>query len=247
MKISIEYCSKGNGTNLVAYDMAKRIVDALYDAVLLGLPAVKALGKFVALIMPDGWVIPIITDDQPSFARLPTKRFRCISIDFELPSILAGETEPHSIEFPFPKKSLQSLWEAFVAPIDTYIEGSEYWPYRDEATGEIKQGLMFDPVKKFGILTNLPKTFIWGSVVLAISAVLVKAGLGSIASNFYRNVTLYVRNKRVMSSFEDIQDTLDDYILEDQAKQTTIEGKIDSISESLRSIEAKIGLRLVMM
>lgn len=217
------------------YDDLMRIVNALSYAVNIANDIMYYSGRFMYLIMPSGWVFPIINEGQWTIPILEPKKFWAMKVNYK--NQLGVNL---SFNIPLPKQSIKSMWQAFIAPIDYYIEGSEYWPYLDE-NGDVKQGLSFTPVKKFGVYEHIP--YIVKDILLIwfIIFAMEKLGLFGIAKVFAERLTAYYKDRKLRQYIDSSNDALTSDL--DEVRQQLGELSVTTTA-GFKSINSKIGVTL---
>lgn len=231
----MEWCDSAHGTNLSMYDKTRLVVNALSSAIQLANKVVYRMGQFMYLIMPSGWVFPLINEGEWTIPTMPEKKFWAIKVSYEFLGIST------SFNVPLPKINIKSWWQSVIAPVDVYIDGSEYWPYLDEITGEVKQGISFTPVRKFGVYEHIP--YVVGDILLIwfIVFALEKLGLIDLMRAFINNITVYVKNRRLMSYLDNINTTVNEDFDDLKAQVGLLE---ITTASGFRSINSKIGVSL---
>lgn len=243
----MEWCTQNEGTNLNAYDMTMTILNAIHDAVDDTIRFNNYIARTIAIVVPggklDGWVIPLMFEGNNSVPVMNQKKFWGVRLSIKGDSWL-GDYD-WGVNIPFPRKSIDDLWEAFIAPYDIYAQGSEFWPYYDPAK-EItdpefpySQGWTFDPPKKFGIFASLPTIITRGAIILTIIYVLQKAGLFKLASAIIDKIMIKMKQRKLQNAIDDVADDLE--IL----KTATAENFFD-IAARLKSIDTRLGVRLLL-
>lgn len=232
-------CTYDNGTTIRAYEALRFVVNSLRSAILETNEFLHLTADSVNLCLGRNLVVPIIDEGTFVLQEMPEMRFWALRISFDLPFF--DDVLP-SITLPFWKESLEDVWRSAVGPYDLYVDGSEYWFYRND-DGDILQGVEYTPVRKFGILGDGGPLVRDLSLVVAIIWLLNKLGLFKVLGAFIDKVMLTMKNRKIVSSLRTInqrlinqQSDIDD-ILEDVIS-------LGGIPEQLDSIKRMIGGRL---
>lgn len=255
----VEWCTnKNDAVSFVGYDIQKWIWNTLHDAVSASLIALKLINENIHFVLPSGVVIPIITDGVISFAKLPERTFWAIRVK------MAGVTV---LTQGLPKTPLRNIWDAFVAPFDLFIEGSEYWPFLDRSDGTVKQGLAFTPVRKFGVLTDGPFLFRDIAIIGTLLTIMHKLKLDVLAYNFMKSIVVGIKQqiiaykqkalKKVVDHIDAQLDVSLTSVSEDVSqligdltsainKVDTVHELVDVLDNGVKDIKAMMGVRLLL-
>lgn len=246
----VDWCSVNSGTKLNAYNWYRSINNALKDAIESSIDGWNFLAKNYELSFPDSkWVIPIITDGVCGLTTMPEKKFWAIRIEFNqnqalLPGLNEGVAMESGLGFgfniPLPKQSIDQMWHALVKNVDTYVDGSEYWPYQFEegdtlsegtgVEGSWYQGIQYEPMQKFGILADGPVLLRNAAIIISIAALLYKMGLSHAATDFYRRMIerrRYNKLRQEANENEFLIKTLSDYVNENVVTNESLQSYFD--------------------
>lgn len=226
----MDWCTtKADAVTFVGYDIIRWIWNSLHSATSLALKAIKLVSENIHFVLPSGVVIPILTNGEVSFDPLPNKTFWAIRLKMDGVKL---------IQHGLPKTPLRDVWTAFVAPFDTFIDGTEYWPYLDRATGEIKQGILFDPVRKFGILTDSPFLFRDIAIIGVLLDIMHKMKLDVLVYYFLKSLVSGISMQVAKFKARKLKQRVDEI----NVKTTAIAGVTNEVNQDLAVVDGNIDL-----
>lgn len=229
----IEWCTPTSGTKWWRYEAQRMLVNALYHACKGFEFALRALGSLVLLFLPSGIKVGLLIDDFVPDFTLEEKDFHAIRIT------IGGQW---TLQHPLPKGNIREIWQGLIGENDWFIPDSENWTYhKDPNDGIYKPGVMFDPVKQYGILGD--GVIDLGSVllVLAIGFAIWATGIPKMAFTFVKHAisagyqaVLIRKNLSTTRNFEEITDSVED-----------LEEFFVDNEDILKAIQSRLGVRLV--
>lgn len=243
--MSYEPCTKNDGISFPSYDIIRKIWNVCMDVFQASANLVRVFGKYIAINLPNGWILPIYKENLDlTTLKIPERKFWALQVGI-------GKTDTLHINIPLPKEGFREAWHAFVRPIDYKIPGSELWFYN--VNGVVDQGVNFSPQRQFGLLGDgLP---VAKDILLAglIIGVIYKLGLVSIARKIYS--VLYEKYWWNIE-YDAIEDTKSNtyklleqtslIVDESNIRATDLKGTLDEIKQHINEIKGAIGLRLAL-
>lgn len=219
----VEYCTVNDGTTLNAYDLLKDILYALNEVCVKGLYSLRLIASTIKFFFPSAQIaIPIITDGVVVVPQLEEKRFW--GVQFKVFNM-------YTPVFPLPKKSINDIWRDFIAPHDYFLNGTEYFFYKDGES--YTQGVYMDPVRKIGILSDTPSLLVDASLITIIFKIFASLGLGTMARSFYQYFMVTKKYSRILDALDDLETDTQDLDLNH-----------DELMAKLANIESVLGVRL---
>lgn len=243
----MDWCTLNEGTNLTVYEVYKTIMNAIHEAVDETIVINNICSKSIAIIIPGStFVLPLLYEGANAVPEIDDQKFWAVklSIDPDL-SLLSSEW---SMTLPFPKKSIDELWEAFIAPYDYYIPNSQYWLYKDEddeTSFPFKQGVDFSPIKSFGIFGAMPTIVTRFAILYEILKILKVVGLFGLVNAIINKLLVKMKDRKLLGSINTIKAQLED-IHSDVGEINLETDDLSVVKQKLDDLKTIIGVRLAL-
>lgn len=242
-----ERCTVNSGTRSKLYDIF-RICHNAFRTVLIGaVSTLKFMSSNIYIVLPGkSFVLPVVVDGVFSMNELPDTKVWAVKTAFYSP---LTEQPLSSFNTPLLKNSLEDIWKEVVEPFDIPIEGSEYYFYEDEETGEIRQGVNFYGEGKnryFMLLADGGPLVRDVSIVYLFIWLLDKLGITSLVKKFVETVIMNMSNsimkRKVALAYKTLVNL--DSRFTDFVVVETISDGIEQVT--LKDIGDRIGARLIL-
>ena len=233
--LRVNFCSKDDGIRVGTYQVTRKVVNALHDA-LTDLSELS--GRFgekeVYIQLSGGMRLKLITNWEVGFSKLPdvkhwAQHVWVLGTHFRIP-------------LPYITKS-DHFWKSLVEPIDIPVEGTQHLYYWDEDLQDWIVGTDWDPVKYYRVLGDGLPNAPYVALALLIIKILVTLGLVRLVIHFVAKLFGFIRR----AMFRDtVRDHLTEILQQVQEKQEVSNVDLMGIQDSLDRLYDVIGLRLTL-
>ena len=177
----VEYCDVDHGTKVLTYEIKRVIINALWYAMNSTLAVINFIGKTIHFFLPSGVKLELYKEGEGlKDFKLPDKRYWAWSMSI-FDKLIVDERA-------IPKHGYKHAFQMFVRPWEPTIGSGEHFFFEDMDTGEWKRGTEFEPVRKYGLVSN--GIFDIASVILIVKLVMMlkESGLHKTAFNFLKTI-----------------------------------------------------------
>lgn len=239
-----ELCTINDGTRSKTYNFVRIVLNNFRQVMIEAEKALKFVSNNIMIVLPgQSLVLPIYIDGEfMLYDELPDTKVWAIRteyVDSRTGSVFWAQNNPLF------KHSLEEIWRENVQPLDTPIEGSEFWYFQDD-DGTIKQGIDFygeGQNRYFYLLADGGPVIRDISIIWLLIYILDKLGLFNLAQRFVTmvltNMSNMIMKARVRSLYKELKQTNFNI-----TNHVMVEG--DETLTTVKALKDMIGVRLLL-
>lgn len=234
-------CSITNGTESKTYNLFKTVHNAFRTVLQGSVSTLKFISKNLYLVLPGGsLVLPVIVDNVFQIQPMPDCKVWAVRTEYYN---FLTDTWVWGINIPLFKNSLEDIWRDVVEPFDTPLQGSEYFLFRDEDTGEIKQGYdYYGPGKHryFMLLADGGPVVRDVTVIYLFVYLLSAIGAVKLIQSFLKIILMNVSDISMKYRVKDMYGDINNLM----KRVDLMVGQVDGISTKVDELSTVVGLKL---